>query len=311
VGAYERVAAVVVTWNRHDLLKQCLSAMEAQTRPVDLLVVVDNASTDGTGAYLTTRAWTVPHRVITMPTNTGGAGGFARGVDEAAREGFAAWLIDDDGVPDPDALAVLLDDAAAVTAATGHVPAFMCSTIEWSDGSANGGNVPRPAGQWTHAAVATGRPVIEVQTASFVSVLIPAEHARAVGLPHAEYYKWYDDAEYTFRLYRRFGPGMCSIGSRVRHHTAVNGGVLPWQADQASLDAHATGLRNRMSASLSTRDARGLLELVRDCGRVVRTRDLPVRARGRLIGAALQGVAFRPPIHPVGPDGGGGGDGPA
>ncbi len=301
--AYERVAAVVVTWNRLDLLRKALAAMEVQTRPVDLLIVVDNASTDGTGEYLAERDWTVPHLVVSMPTNTGGAGGFARGLDEAASQGYAAWLIDDDGVPAPDALSVLLEDAAAVTGTTGHTPAFMCSAIEWSDGSANTGNVPRPAGQWTRAALATNRPVIEVQTASFVSVLIPAEHARAVGLPYAEYHKWYDDSEYTFRLFRQFGTGVCSLASRVRHFTVSNDGVLPWNAPPAALEAHATGMRNRMSASLSTRDARGLMELARDCGTVLRTRDLPVRARGKLVGSALKGVAFRPPVRPVGQGG--------
>jgi GT2 family glycosyltransferase len=301
VGAYERVAAVVVTWNRLDLLRQCLSAMEEQSRPLDLLIVVDNASTDGTGEYLEQRPWTVAHRIVSMPTNTGGAGGFARGLDEAARDGYAAWLIDDDGIPAPDALEVLLDDAAAVEAATGHTPAFMCSAISWSDGSANRGNVPRPAGQWTRAALATGRPVVEVQTASFVSVLIPADHARAVGLPHAEYHKWYDDAEYTFRLYRRLGPGVCSLGSRVRHLTVSNDGVLPWNVSPGAMESHAKGLRNRMSASITTRDARGLLELARDCGTVLRTRNLPMRARGRLVGAALSGVSFRPPVVEVSP----------
>jgi GT2 family glycosyltransferase len=271
---------------------------------VDLLLVVDNASTDGTGPYLAERAWRVPHRVVTMPTNTGGAGGFARGLDQAAREGCAAWLIDDDGVPAEDALAVLLDDGAAVQAATGHVPSFLCSAIEWSDGSANAGNVPRPAGQWSRAALATGRAVVEVQTASFVSVLVPAAHARAVGLPHAEYHKWYDDAEYTLRLSRRFGPGLCSLGSRVRHHTASNEGVLPWQAAPEALDAHVVGLRNRMSASLANHDARGLLELARDCARVARARQLPVRARGRLLGGAVRGLTFRPPVQAVGPPGG-------
>ncbi len=46
------VAAVVVTYNRKVLLKECLDALLAQTRPLDSIIVVDNASTDGTRVFL-------------------------------------------------------------------------------------------------------------------------------------------------------------------------------------------------------------------------------------------------------------------
>ncbi len=42
-----RVTAVVVTWNRRDLLLESLAALMAQDRPADAVIVVDNASTDG------------------------------------------------------------------------------------------------------------------------------------------------------------------------------------------------------------------------------------------------------------------------
>ena len=46
------VFAVVVTWNRRALLEQCLAHLMAQTRPCDGLIVVDNASDDGTADML-------------------------------------------------------------------------------------------------------------------------------------------------------------------------------------------------------------------------------------------------------------------
>lgn len=299
MSGYDLVAAVVVTWNRLELLRQALVAIEGQTRPVDLLIVVDNASTDGTGAHLAQRAWAGPHLVVSLSENTGGAGGFARGLQESARRGMAAWLIDDDGIPEPDALAALLDDTTAVIAATGRVPAFACSAVTWSDGALNVGNVPRPSSDWMRSALATGRPVVDVRTASFVSVLVPPEHARAVGLPFAEYHKWYDDAEYTYRLFRRYGPGLCSLTSRVVHHTVRNEGVRPWAASPETLESHARGLRNRMSASVSNRNAHAFMELVRDCGRVVVSPQLTPRQRAALLGGALGGVRFRPPVRAV------------
>ena len=48
----ERVAAVVVTYNRKELLAQCIEALLGQQNAVCDILIVDNASTDGTGAYL-------------------------------------------------------------------------------------------------------------------------------------------------------------------------------------------------------------------------------------------------------------------
>jgi len=47
----DRVAAVVVTYNRAEMLRQCLMSLQKQTMPCDILVV-DNASTDDTQALV-------------------------------------------------------------------------------------------------------------------------------------------------------------------------------------------------------------------------------------------------------------------
>ena len=295
---FEPVAAVVVTYNRRDLLERALAGHEAQTRPPDLLIVIDNNSSDGTAQFLAERSWTIEHRIERMATNTGGAGGFAHGINLAASNGFASWILDDDAIPQPEALEVLLADASAL-AAVGRTPAFLCSSVEWADGSANRGNVPRPLGQWNGAALITGRPLVEVASASFVSVLVPADHVRAVGLPFAGYHKWYDDIEYTMRLTKKFGPGVCSLASRVRHLTKNNDGVLPWRATPTTLESHVIGLRNRASAAATSRDARGGLELVRDLARTIRTRDITLHDRARLVGGAPRGIWYREPVQPV------------
>lgn len=46
-----RTVAVIVTYNRKEMLKQCVDSLLMQTAPCDVLVV-NNASTDGTGEYL-------------------------------------------------------------------------------------------------------------------------------------------------------------------------------------------------------------------------------------------------------------------
>ena len=101
------VVAVVVTYNRRELLEGCLTSLEAQTHRPDLVVVVDNASTDDTADHLARRQWTVAHQILTMPRNYGGSMGFAVGLRAAATRGAeSVWLMDDDAVAAPDALVV-------------------------------------------------------------------------------------------------------------------------------------------------------------------------------------------------------------
>jgi rhamnopyranosyl-N-acetylglucosaminyl-diphospho-decaprenol beta-1,3/1,4-galactofuranosyltransferase len=101
------VAAVVVTYNRKDLLTRCLTTLLGQSRPVDRIFVIDNASTDGTEEHLRS------HHYLDHPTveyvrlnhNGGGAGGFHAGMQRAFAAGYDwLWLMDDDGYAAPDCL---------------------------------------------------------------------------------------------------------------------------------------------------------------------------------------------------------------
>ena len=107
------VTAIVVTYNRLPLLKQCLATLRAQTVQGFTVLLVDNASTDGTADYIKTLA--MPGLVCRNPgENLGGAGGFAYGIRAAAELGCeAVWIMDDDTLPEPDALAALLAADAA------------------------------------------------------------------------------------------------------------------------------------------------------------------------------------------------------
>jgi rhamnopyranosyl-N-acetylglucosaminyl-diphospho-decaprenol beta-1,3/1,4-galactofuranosyltransferase len=98
-----KILAAVVTHNRRELLGRCIDHIESQTRAPDQILIIDNASTDGTAAMLCKRGITF----ITQE-NCGSAGGWCRSVEYGLDNGFdAVWLMDDDGYPHEEALATL------------------------------------------------------------------------------------------------------------------------------------------------------------------------------------------------------------
>lgn len=93
------VCAVVVTYNRKELLKRNLDSLLIQTYPLDILIY-DNASTDGTYQYLLDFGYLNNEHInfVKGDKNLGGAGGFSNGEKIAFQKGYdLLWLMDDDG----------------------------------------------------------------------------------------------------------------------------------------------------------------------------------------------------------------------
>src|SRR4051794_36805954 len=106
-----RVVAVVVTYNRSAMLAQCLAALFAQAVLPAEVVVVDNASTDGTRELVGAAA--APGgcdlRYLRLARNGGGAEGFHFGLRDALQRPCDwLWLMDDDAEPASDCLERLL-----------------------------------------------------------------------------------------------------------------------------------------------------------------------------------------------------------
>lgn len=215
-----RVVAVIVTYNRRDLLLESLAAVCAQSRAADAVIVVDNGSADGTADAVRARFPQV--RLASLGANYGGAGGFACGLALALADGAdAIWVMDDDTVPEPGALQALL---TARERYPGPPPAIVASRVVWADGRDHPMNTPRArpfAGQAARAAAAAagGRPI---RSASFVSILVGAADCARLGLPVADYFIWNDDFEFTTRLLRR-GTGLYCPASVVVHKTKTFG----------------------------------------------------------------------------------------
>ncbi|QZY51154.1 glycosyltransferase [Leucobacter tenebrionis] len=222
------VTAVLVAYNRRELLRESLQALAAQSRPVDRLVVVDNASDDGSRevAAELLEPWGARARLIPLIENTGGAGGFATGIAAAVAEDDVdwVWVMDDDTVPGPDALAGALAAHERYCATGQDDLAVMGSRVVWTDGEDHPMNTPKAKirASADERARAAEIGCMEIRSISFVSAFLRAPRVREQGLPIADYFLWNDDFEYSARLLRG-ARGLYVPGSVVTHKTAKRG----------------------------------------------------------------------------------------
>lgn len=205
-----RVAAVVVTYNRLPLLQQCLRALAAQSAHLEAIWLIDNASTDGTQTAV--QAMHLENLVYrNTGKNLGGAGGFAYGVKEAAMAGYdALWLMDDDTIPEREALQNLLECDRKLEGKYG----WLSSRALAPDGTDQPMNRQRKT-PYTDVEGYTENQVPAVM-ASFVSLFLRTDIVKKFGIPIADFFIWSDDWEYTRRISKEL-PCYVASESRVVH----------------------------------------------------------------------------------------------
>ena len=290
-----KVAAVVVTFNRLEKLQRVIAALESQTLPPAWLVVVDNASTDGTDEWLAGLSTTIPLHVVSMPENLGGAGGFARGMAEGYQLGADhVWIMDDDCYASPDALERLVAGLDGAVVELGPDVPFACSVVTFTDGSICEMNNPLTSWDWGRLLV-KGQQNVMVTACSFVSVLVPrwviAEH----GLPYAEYFIWFDDREYTLRITRQC-PGVQVLDSVVVHDMGDNKGVNFGMVRAENAWKFAHGIRNEASWLLHHQGVVRWAEFGLRLWVNFRRGGVPRRLRLQMYRQFLRGIAFNPRI---------------
>lgn len=214
------IVAVVVTYNRKESLLRCIDALRRQKGASTDILVVDNASTDGTAEALAPLMEEGAILYRNTGENLGGAGGFNFGMRLAVEAGYdRLWVMDDDCIPDPSALSALL---WADRRLDGHY-GFLSGMAYWRDGTPCQMNIQKTS-LWSKLTDYT-TPLVPVVMATFVSAFIPAERVRQVGLPIREFFIWSDDLEYTRRLSRRwpcYAVNGCRVLHDMRHNNKVN-----------------------------------------------------------------------------------------
>ena len=259
-----RVCAVVVTFNRIDLLRTLLERLDRVPGLAEVLVV-DNASTDGTGEWLAglddrdagDEHRTVPVLGRTLATNEGGAGGFHDGLGWAVERGAdLVWLMDDDGLPDPGSLERLLQepdlDFWGPLVVDQDDPGRLVFPIRLPGGT-------RVVHRLVDVQRAATRGRIDGIVIPFNGVLVTRELVERIGLPRAEFFIWGDDHEYRLRA-EAAGARIATIVDAQVRHPAVGALGTPMMAGRTAYNHSPSDLKHYCMARnnlVNLRDYKG------------------------------------------------------
>lgn len=217
-----KVAAVVVTYNRIELLKECLGALEKQNYPCDILVV-DNASTGETEKYISLIKSKYDNLYYkNTGANIGGAGGFNFGMRWSVEAGYEyVWVMDDDCLPYSDALQKLIEADDMLNGKYG----WLASAVLWKDGHECKMNRVKLKKSFYEYLEYMQYGIVQAEQATFVSLFLKTKTIREAGLPIKEFFIWGDDIEYTRRISVRMHlPCFIAGRSKVIHAMKENTG---------------------------------------------------------------------------------------
>lgn len=293
-----KVATIVVTYNRLDLLKNNIDALsKIQCNCKFDILIIDNASTDGTKEYISTLKQE-NIKYYNTEKNIGGAGGFNFGIKKAAEQGYKwSWLMDDDTMPAEDSLQKLLDVDKQLQGQYG----FLSSRVLWKDGTQCLMNCP----QFKHKKINQDKledELTPISQASFVSMFIRTETVLEVGLPIKEFFIWGDDVEYTRRISLRYEKKSYMVkDSKVYHLMKVNRGSNIAIDEFGRISRYRYAFRNEFY-TYKQEGLGGVMYYLAKCafniGRVLLIASSDKLKRcDVIINAMCEGKSFNPPIE--------------
>lgn len=243
----KKIIALVVTYNRKELLKENINALLNQKYNNFDIIVVDNASTDGTEKMM--KEYKSNKRIIYENTgaNLGGAGGFHYGLKRAVELGYDfCWLMDDDTIPKENSLEILVEKAEKLQ----NNFSYLCSYVEWTDGKPCKMNQVIQHKFWFNDSADKLHKygLMKLASCTFVSVFVNLEVTQKVGLPVRQMFIYGDDHEYTSRLGKE-KPGYLVVDSVVVHKMGSNQGYNIEDIPKERISRYFYDSRNRFYRS--------------------------------------------------------------
>lgn len=230
-----KIGVVLVTYNRIQLLKRVLRAFDEQSYAPAYILIVDNASTDGTDQYLEewkAKTATYTKYLITMNTNTGGSGGFAKGLSESlTKDADWIWVSDDDAIPYKDALEQVNNFLEQYTDKSNL--SAICGTV------INEGKIDTSHRRRMTPGLFKPKDIevssdeyqsqsFELNCFSYVGSVISREKMQQVGVTNKDYFIWFDDTEHSLRL-NQVGKILCVPAVKIDHNTGWKESEISWK----------------------------------------------------------------------------------
>lgn len=238
-----KYCCVVVTFNRLQLLKECMDALKTQTLSFSKVFIVNNSSTDGTTEYLKTINDEL-FDIINLDKNIGGAGGFSEGLKKFTEEYDWCLLIDDDAILEKNFL-YEIDKSVAKN----------CQKyLSFSGTVMVDGNI-----DVSHRKIVRNRcllkteplhelkysnPENEIDLASFCGLFISHDLFVKIGYPEKDFFIWYDDTEYCYRFHK-YSKILNISSAKLNHKTIVNSGKkFDWKSYYGYRNSYVTGVKH-------------------------------------------------------------------
>lgn len=193
-----RLGVIIVTYNRIALLKEAVDACLNQTVMFDNIVIVNNASNDGTKEYLDTL--NVEHlKIINLEKNIGGAGGFYEGVKYLFDKKLDYVLfIDDDAILDKKYNEIIVN----------HIIKNNIKNIIGFSGTVYTDNkiiythrrfLKKNFIQYNSSKEYYDKEFFDYDLSTFCGLYLNHNIIKKIGLPNEKFFIWYDDTEYCLR----------------------------------------------------------------------------------------------------------------
>ena len=211
-----KYAAVIVTYNRVSLLKECIDHVLLQSVPFDRIVIIDNHSTDGTREYLMPFLNDGRFIIKFEDENLGGSGGFKDGIGIASDLGDDyVLIIDDDAILDENYIFECdkyIQSHPGIAAVSGTVETEGVKQLNHRRRISNmlifaESNVPE--GEYAKES-------FNYDMSTFCGLMVKTDVLHEIGLPLDEYFISYDDTEYSMRL-KKYG-GIVNVNGAVLNH---------------------------------------------------------------------------------------------
>ncbi len=217
----QRVACVIVTYNNASNIEELFNVLLNQSNPIAEIILVDNASSDGIAQMVKQKF--LPVTVFVNPSNMGVGGGYAQGMEYAYKKGYNwTWLLDGDSVPHVSALEQLITAFVNYTPAHPSIGILASSPVNPVTGQIYGGFIRHGLFHKIPKEISEFRKPVSVDTVISSGSLISDKVIKDVGLPRADFFMDFVDAEYNLRVLRSGYEIVCVPDSIINHHVGQN-----------------------------------------------------------------------------------------